>query len=94
MGEKYYDVSPYVYCAGDPVNRVDIIGKADFWINGRIIGDDGVFDQRVLVIRTESLTKEEIKETTRFIKANSGNTEAFNDNEIAYRNSIEIELSL
>ena len=23
MGEKYYDVSPYVYCAGNPVNIVD-----------------------------------------------------------------------
>ena len=23
MSEKYYDVSPYVYCANDPVNRID-----------------------------------------------------------------------
>ena len=23
MSEKYYDISPYVYCAGDPVNYVD-----------------------------------------------------------------------
>ncbi len=23
LGEKYYDVSPYAYCAGDPVNLVD-----------------------------------------------------------------------
>lgn len=27
MGEKYFDVSPYVYCAGNPVNRVDPTGK-------------------------------------------------------------------
>ena len=26
--EKYYDVSPYAYCAGDPVNRVDINGDS------------------------------------------------------------------
>lgn len=26
MGEKYYDVSPYAYCAGSPVNFVDPIG--------------------------------------------------------------------
>ena len=26
MSEKYYDVSPYVYCAGDPVNLVDPLG--------------------------------------------------------------------
>ncbi len=94
MGEKYYDVSPYAYCAGNPVNRVDIKGKADFWLNGQIIGDDGVHDQRALVIRTEALTKEEIKETTGFIKANSGSMEAFKDNDIAYRNSIEIESSV
>jgi len=91
---KYYHISPYAYCAGDPVNRVDIKGKTDFWLNGQIIGDDGVHDQRALVIRTEALTKEEIKETTGFIKANSGSMEAFKDNDIAYRNSIEIESSV
>ena len=31
--EKYYDVSPYVYCAGDPVNRVDVDGKSTWVIN-------------------------------------------------------------
>lgn len=28
--EKYYSVSPYAYCAGNPVNRVDVDGK-DIW---------------------------------------------------------------
>ena len=27
LGEKYYDVSPYAYCNGDPVNRIDPDGK-------------------------------------------------------------------
>lgn len=27
MAEKYYGVSPYAYCAGNPVNRVDPSGK-------------------------------------------------------------------
>ena len=27
MGEKYYDVSPYVYCAGNPVVLVDLDGQ-------------------------------------------------------------------
>ena len=27
MGEKYYDVSPYAYCAGNPVSLVDPEGK-------------------------------------------------------------------
>ena len=32
MSEKYYDVSPYVYCAGDPVNYVDEKGwEADLY---------------------------------------------------------------
>ena len=26
LGEKYYDVSPYSYCAGNPVNLVDFLG--------------------------------------------------------------------
>ena len=32
LGEKYYDVSPYAYCAGDPVNLVDPEGR-DWYIN-------------------------------------------------------------
>ena len=31
MAEKYPGMSPYLYCAGDPVNRVDPDGK-DVWI--------------------------------------------------------------
>ena len=27
MSEKYYGFSPYSYCAGDPVNRIDPEGK-------------------------------------------------------------------
>ena len=27
LGENYYDISPYAYCAGDPVNLVDPDGK-------------------------------------------------------------------
>ncbi len=26
LGEKYYHISPYAYCAGDPVNYVDPTG--------------------------------------------------------------------
>ena len=32
--EKYYDVSPYVYCAGYPVNRVDDNGRKIVFVNG------------------------------------------------------------
>ena len=27
LAEKYYGISPYVYCGGDPVNRMDFLGK-------------------------------------------------------------------
>ena len=27
LSEKYYNVSPYAYCAGDPVNRIDFDGN-------------------------------------------------------------------
>ena len=26
MAEKYYGISPYTYCGGDPVNRIDFLG--------------------------------------------------------------------
>ena len=29
--EKYYDISPYAYCHGDPVNRVDPDGRDDYY---------------------------------------------------------------
>ena len=38
LSEKYYGVSPYAYCAGDPVNLVDVDGKAPHIIAGAILG--------------------------------------------------------
>ena len=29
LAEKYYPISPYAYCAGDPVNRIDPDGMAE-----------------------------------------------------------------
>ena len=39
MAEKYYGISPYAYCAGDPVNLVDPTGE-DIWdkIFGFLVG--------------------------------------------------------
>ncbi|GAB6013507.1 RHS repeat domain-containing protein [Viscerimonas tarda] len=93
LAEKYYSISPYAYCLNNPINRIDPDGRADFWVNGKVVGNDGVDDQRVLAVRTEALTKKEVKETTKFIKANSGNAEAFQNNGMAYTNSIAIESS-
>ena len=27
MSESYYPISPYAYCAGDPVNKIDLNGR-------------------------------------------------------------------
>ncbi len=37
LGEKYYDVSPYSYCAGDPVNLVDSDGNSP-QVVGAVVG--------------------------------------------------------
>ena len=92
--ENYYNISPYAFCHDNPVNRIDMDGMADFWVNGRVIGNDGVIDQKILVIRTEALTPKEVKETVNFIKTYTGNAEAFKTNGIAYNNSIAIEPSI
>ena len=34
LSEKYYDVSPYAYCAGDPVNAVDVEGRTPWVVIG------------------------------------------------------------
>lgn len=33
LAEKYYSISPYAYCAGNPVNRIDPDGKQIFGLN-------------------------------------------------------------
>ena len=34
LSEKYYSISPYAYCAGNPVNLVDIKGDKIIFVNG------------------------------------------------------------
>jgi len=38
LGEKYYDISPYAYCAGNPENFVDDGGKAVHIVAGAVLG--------------------------------------------------------
>ena len=33
--EKYYDVSPYAYCAGNPINKIDPDGRDEWEINSQ-----------------------------------------------------------
>ena len=46
LAEKYPGITPYAYCAGDPVNMVDPDGNAsgDYYLNGFHVYDDGVND--------------------------------------------------
>ena len=52
MSEKYYGISPYSFCHSSPVNFIDINGAADFWHNGKIIGNDAKNDNKVYVVKT------------------------------------------
>ncbi len=48
--EKYYDISPYAYCHGDPVNRIDIDGKDDYYsVTGRFIGSDNKQTDHIMI---------------------------------------------
>ena len=91
LEESYLSLTPYGYCSEDPINRFDADGSADFWFKGRVIGNDGVNDNKVRVIKNISLNRKVIRETNAFIKRNSGSQEAFNSDPIAYANSVEIE---
>ena len=35
MCEKYYSISTYVFCGGNPINRIDLNGKDDWLINNK-----------------------------------------------------------
>ena len=97
----------YVYTRNNPLNRIDPTGMADFWYNGRLIGDDGIDDDEIYVLKTKKkkftahdfevagagMSRKELKETVKYIKNNSGDAEAFQNNGIAYANSIKIESS-
>ena len=41
LAEKYYSISPYAYCANNPVNAIDIDGNLIIFVNGFHTGDGG-----------------------------------------------------
>ncbi len=93
MAHKYPSLSPYVYCANNPVMLVDPNGEeiGDFIFNGIIIGNDGINDG--LLYAVKNYDNENCAAAVDFILKNSGNTQAFVENSIAYDNSIMIESS-
>lgn len=105
LAEVQPDKTIYNYCSNNPVSRIDPTGMLDGEFrneNGDVVGNDGIQDEKVYVIKTTEksfesgapsagITKKEAKATEEFIRANSGNTSAFQGNDIAYKNTVEIE---
>ena len=48
--EKYYGMSPYAYCHGDPVNRYDPDGRDDYYsVTGRYLGSDNKQTDHIMI---------------------------------------------
>ena len=66
--EKYYSISPYAYCAGDPVNLVDPSGKDSYLIIWRT--DDGEVGHAAFAVenyKQEKYKDKNGKEKTRYV---------------------------
>ncbi len=53
LAEKYYSISPYAWCGGNPVSRIDPDGRADFEVNTNnksIIKNDNTSEDRVFIV--------------------------------------------
>ena len=97
-------LSIYSCFINNPLLNIDVYGdRAGDFLNekGALVGNDGKADGKLYLIKTTKkffengvksagISNKEAKETEDFIKNNSGNTKAFENNVIAYKNSVEM----
>ena len=50
MARDFSNINPYVYCASNPIKYIDPTGCANIVFEGKIIGNDGINDNIMLVI--------------------------------------------
>ena len=53
LAELFYSISPYAYCAGNPLRFIDRFGLTNFDVNGTVYSIDDDFDETLYVSQEE-----------------------------------------